>query len=224
MKYIKQIFDFPAPLKVTFPLIWLLPFLVLVSADLGTKKYMTDVLTFNLQYSQLAQHKPLPQESLKTLAGGKSQIDVLGQDGKYIKFRLVFNDKFAFSLGFAHTLFSFFVSLFAIIFLFFYRAHNPDLGHPLAWLSIFSGAFGNLIDKMFVKSLVTREWTWTLLPQKGAVTGVVDFIECIWFGVDSLRGTLLGFLSWPTWPTFNVADSLVSTGIVLLLLTMKFRD
>ena len=224
MNYIKKIFQFPAPLKNTYPIIWILPFVFLVTADLVSKKLITNNLTFNLQHQQLYQHLPLPKESRNTLLKGIRKIDILGEDGKYIKLRLVFNDRFAFSLGPSNFIVSFFISFFAIIFLFFYRAHNPLAGHPLAWLSVFSGALGNLIDKMFIKSLITREWVFSLSPRKGYVHGVVDFIECIWFGWDSVSDIFfLRFLSWPTWPIFNLADSLVTTGIVLLILTMMVK-
>ena len=217
MGFVKTIFEFPAPLKSTYPLIWIIPFAVLVAADLYTKKLITDHLSFPSHQVLARQH--WRQEYSRTTETGQRQIDILGPGGRYIKFRLVFNDRFAFSLGFSNKpLVSLFVSLFAIVFLFFYRAHNPTLGHSVAWLSIFSGAVGNLIDKMFIKSLTTREWLFSLSPREGHITGVVDFIECIWFGLEGVP-----VLRWDTWPTFNLADSLVTCGIVLLILTMKFK-
>lgn len=225
MKYLKKIFSVPLPIRKTFPLIWLLPFLMLIAADLAGKKVITNSLRFHLSPSQLHANQPLSAVARTTLLDRKTKLDILGENGRFIKLRLVFNDRFAFSIGPNNSIFSFFVSFFAIIFLFFYRAHNPFLGHPIAWLAIFSGAIGNLIDKMFVKSLSTGEWMLSLLPVKGHVTGVVDFIECIWFGFAGLRDTyIFSFLAWETWPSFNLADSLVSTGIVLLLFTMKLRE
>ena len=56
----------------------------------------------------------------------------------------------------------------------------------------------------------------------GHVSGVVDFVECIWFGWDAVRDVfLLNMLAMPTWPTFNLADSCIVVGIVLLLLSMR---
>ncbi len=213
-------FKLPQPLLKTYPLFFLLPFALLVGADLYTKKLVTDNLRFVMQQRQMRKHYPIPPDVVKELrTGGKPFIPILGEGGKYIKFRLVFNDRFAFSLGPSTPVVGFVISLLAIIFLFMYRAYNPDLGNHYAWLMIFSGATGNLIDKMFVKNMVTREWVFSLLPKKHHASGVVDFVECIWFGWKDVP-----ILNWPYWPTFNVADSLVSCGIVLLLLTMKFVE
>jgi lipoprotein signal peptidase len=75
---------------------------------------------------------------------------------------------------------------------------------------------------MFVKSLLTREWTLSIFPKEGHVSGVVDFVECIWFGWNSMGDVpLLGFLAWDTWPSFNLADSLIVVGISIMLFTMN---
>ena len=118
-------------------------------------------------------------------------------------------------LGFA-------LSFLATCFLVLYRWRNASLGHPLAWLLVFSGAFGNMIDKLFIKSLSTREWVFSLHPQEGYVSGVVDFVECIWFGWESLSDYfILSILAMDTWPTFNFADSMIVVGIVLLVVSMR---
>ena len=117
------------------------------------------------------------------------------------------------------------MSLFAVTFLFFYHWHNPELGHTSAWVLVFSGAIGNLIDKAFVKSLETREWMLSLGPQEGYVRGVVDYVECIWFGFEGIPDIfILNALAWRTWPSFNVADSCVSVGMVILIVTMWRAD
>jgi len=222
MNLLKKVFQFPAPFLKTFSPVWFVALIVLAGADLASKKIATDNLRFYLSFSQKMK-AGLTSNSFPKYAE-RPKVDILGPEGKYIKFRLVFNDRFAFSLGPANSLVSFFVSLFALFLLILYRAHNPTLGHGAAWLLVFSGAIGNLIDKLFVKSLTTGEWVFSLFPKKGHVGGVVDFIECIWFGIHSLKNTaVLNILSWDTWPTFNLADSMVSVGIVLLILTMKFE-
>lgn len=224
MNLLKNLIQFPRPLIKTFPLLWIIAFLSLAAADIVSKKMVTDHLRFHLSPQQYGINRPPDQATLdaqrKILVDRPGQVNVLGENGKYIKFRLVFNDRFAFSLGPSVPVLGIVINLLAVIFLFFYRAHNPALGHPLAWLFIFSGAIGNLIDKHFVKSLTTGDWIFSYLPVKGAVTGVVDFVECIWFGWDS-GVSLLSFLSWKSWPTFNLADSLVTVGVALLLLTMR---
>ena len=218
----------PCSFLETYKPLWLLSLLILVILDLASKKIITEHLNFNLSYDQYqstvatVDRKDLVAFSNHPNANGVNQIDIWGAEGKYTKLRLVFNDRFVFGLGPNWPYLGFFLSFFAIVFLFFYRWYNPYLGHSLAWLLVFSGAFGNLIDKMFIKSLTTREWVFSLAPQSGYVSGVVDFIECIWFGWHNLSDTfLLSFLSMDTWPTFNVADSMISVGIVLLLITMN---
>lgn len=234
MEKSKQLLTFPQPLLATFPLWWLLPVLLLVTGDIVSKKVVTNNLRFWLSGPQIEQHRPLTMEEVVRVQSSRPQVDVLGEAGKYIKLRLVFNDRFAFSLGPSNRAFGLVLNLLAIVFLFFYRAHNPDLGHPLAWLSIFAGAIGNYIDKLFLKNLATGSWMFSLTPQRGGIVGVVDFVECIWFDwawaanacVDLPvlgRTCPLGFFGWPTWPTFNLADSLITCGIAALLVSMLFQ-
>ena len=231
MEKIKQLLNFPQPLLQTFPVWWVIPVVLLVGADLFSKKLVTDNLRFWLSAAQGAQHQPLQMEEITRHRESRSHIDVLGPDGRYIKLRLVFNDRFAFSLGPSNRAVGLLVNLFAIVFLFFYRAHSPGLGSSVAWLAIFAGAIGNYIDKLFLKSLATGSWTFSLTPQRGGVIGVVDFIECIWFDWSWAQQACLnlpvlgrtcpiGFLGWPAWPTFNLADSLISCGIAALLVSM----
>lgn len=215
---LRKIFSFPAPFLEVFPKVWLVLFVLLVGADLASKKVVTDNLNFNLGRHQRASAVSMtPAET-----DGTQQIEILGEDGKLIKFSLVFNDRFVFGLGPSAPVLGFFLTVFATLFLILYRWHHPRLGYQVAWLFVFSGAFGNLIDKMFVKNLETREWVFSLTPQPGHVSGVVDFVECIWFGWDAVRDIfLVNMLSMERWPTFNLADSLIVVGIVLLLLSMR---
>ena len=62
--------------------------------------------------------------------------------------------------------------------------------------SIAGGGIGNLIDRIFRPA------------------GVVDFVDVVWFGLD-VRWP--GFLAWERWPTFNVADSAISVGVLLII-------
>jgi signal peptidase II len=220
MKLVRRLFQFPEPFLKVYPPVWLLLFAVIVGGDLISKKLVTDSLTFHLgphQYWQI--NDPVASDALR---GGLPQVDILGQQGQYVKFRLVFNDRFVFGLGPSAPVLGLALTTLATFFLILYRWHNPRLGFSAAWLLVFSGAFGNLIDKLFVKSLATREWMFSLTPQPGYVSGVVDFVECIWFGWDAVRDIfLLNILAMPTWPTFNVADSAIVVGILLLLLSMR---
>ena len=221
--------------------LWILLCLCLISIDLASKKWMTDHLYFYLNPSQrsfiplepegpllalgqapVASHADL-DSSPQDANPSRDYIPVLGPQGKYLKFRLLFNDRFVLGLGPSTPYLGFFLSLFAILFLILYRWYNAHLGSTWAWLGIFSGAFGNLIDKLFIKSLYTREWTLSLTPREGYVSGVVDFVECIWFAWSGFSGYIfpLNFMSLRTWPTFNIADSLIMVSMIFLLLSIR---
>lgn len=214
MGVIQRLFQFQTPFLKVYAPVWLVLVGLLVALDLGSKYAVTQHLNFYLAPHQVPEDLSSIAD-YRAVQDGSNQVNILGEKGKYIKFRLVFNDRFAFSIGTNAPYVGFFLSLGAVIFLFLYHWHNPEMGHPAAWLLVFSGAFGNLIDKAFVKSLLTREWFFSLGPQEGTVRGVVDFVECIWFGVAGVP-----ILGWRTWPTFNLADSCVSVGMVLLVLSM----
>lgn len=210
-----------APFLKVFPPLWLATLVILVGLDLGTKIIMTETLNFKLAPHQIQNVTVDP--SLKALYDGKEKIDLVGEGGNLLKFQLVFNDRFVFGSGPSAPVLGFFLTLFAVIFLFFYRWNNSVMGWSFAWLLVFSGAFGNLIDKAFVKSLTDRSWVFHIGPLEGHVSGVVDFIEAIWFGMDSMRGVWpLGWLAWNTWPTFNLADSYIVVGISILVLSLLF--
>lgn len=219
---VKKIFTFDKPFLEIYPLWWISGLILLVVLDLITKKWMTDNLNF---YLSSYQFENIKLYKLNALIDGIPYIPVLGEDGKYIKLRLVFNDRFIFGAGPSVPVIGIYLTFFAIIFLFFYRWKNYQFGHSLIWMFIFSGAIGNFIDKLFIKSIETREWVFSLTPKPGYINGVVDFVECIWFGWEIFDNIpILSFLSWETWPTFNLADSLIVIGITLLFLTMVLEE
>jgi len=229
MDQLKSLFEFPKPVLSVYSKKWIATFVVLVILDLVSKVWITDHLTFRLSEHQLENATP---GKVQALVRGTPQIDILGEAGKYIKLSLVFNDRFVFGSGPAAPVLGLFISLFAVVFLVFYRLHNYAFGPSIAWLFVFSGAVGNLIDKMFVKSLETGSWVFSVGPLANHVSGVVDFVECIWFGwargYDFLSfsipafGTVRPFawLAWPSWPTFNLADSLIVVGTCMLVGSM----
>lgn len=216
---IQRAVAFPKPFLKVFTPVWLSALLAIVAVDLGSKLWMTENLNFNLHGEQ-GRFVTSP-EHLRTHIDGVGQINLLGEEGAYIKFRLVFNDRFIFGIGPSLPVFGFLLTLVATVFLALYRWRAPDLGHPFAWLLVFSGAIGNLIDKAFLKSLVDRSWSFGIIPREGYVQGVVDFVECIWFGWDAVAHIpILNVLAWEKWPSFNLADSCIVVGVILLVFTI----
>jgi signal peptidase II len=94
-------------------------------------------------------------------------------------------------------------------------------------------AFGQLQDGGVIVSVVialavsallvyfarhaTRPWIWlpTGLLLGGALGNIVDRIS---------EGAVVDFLKLPHWPAFNVADSAITVGVIVLLLVMEFGD
>ncbi len=220
--FIKKTLNVEKKFLEVFPIWWILSVMILVSIDLLTKKWATDSLNFYLSYSQLENIK---NSRFNALIDGIPYIPILGEEGKWIKLRLVFNDRFIFGIGPSLPTLGILLTFFAIIFLLLYRWKHFDFGNSFTWLLIFSGAIGNFIDKLFVKSVENREWVFSLTPKQGYISGVVDFVECIWFGWNSFSNIpILSFLSWETWPTFNLADSLIVTGIFLLIISVSIEE
>jgi len=136
-----------------------------------------------------------------------AEISVLGD---FIKFVYVENAGMAFGLQFGEfkillSLFSIFASIFLAILLFKLKNHNILI--QISFGLILAGAVGNLIDRLFY----------------GVIFGysplfygrVVDFIQ-----VD-IPDISIGPINYTHWPVFNVADSCVSVGVVLLLIFSK---
>ncbi len=222
MLFIKKFLKIEKKFLEVFPVWWLIVLLTLIFLDIITKKLITDNLNFFLSYHQLENLKGF---SPNAMVDKIPYIPILGEEGKYIKLRLVFNDRFIFGLGPSAPTLGIFLTFFAIIFLLFYRWKHYNLGNSFAWLLIFSGAIGNFLDKLFIKSIETREWVFSLAPKPGYVSGVVDFVECIWFGRDQFANLpVLSFLSWDTWPSFNLADSIIVIGITILFITMTYQE
>ncbi len=222
LSLIKKFVSFDKSFLEVYPLWWISGLVLFITLDIFTKKWMTDNLNFYLSSYQFENVKYF---QLNALIDGIPYIPILGEDGKYIKLRLVFNDRFIFGAGPSVPRIGIYLTFFAIIFLFFYRWKNYQFGHSFVWMLIFSGAVGNFIDKLFIKSIETREWVFSLNPKPGYISGVVDFVECIWFGWEIFNNVpILSFLSWETWPTFNLADSLIVVGITLLFVSMVVEE
>jgi signal peptidase II len=86
------------------------------------------------------------------------------------------------------------IGVLIVLYVSFYR--SPELTRMQRWAvaSILGGGIGNIIDRIF------------------RPLGVVDFIDVRFYGLFGLE----------RWPTFNVADSSVVVGGVLLIVSMLF--
>ena len=94
--------------------------------------------------------------------------------------------------------FFYLVSIVAVVFIFSYyrKLSNAQRYLQIALALVLGGALGNALDR------VLRGY-------------VIDFIDWHWFDPNWLRPSL-------HWPTFNVADSGITVGLVLLFLEMLF--
>lgn len=94
-------------------------------------------------------------------------------------------------------LFIIFPTLVMVLLVFFYF-RNDEVTNFQRWClaAVLGGGVGNLIDRVF------------------RPLGVVDFIDVKFFGIFGLE----------RWPTFNVADSSVVVGGILLALSMLFSE
>lgn len=153
------------------------------------------VIVFSIIADQLTKLWALARFTNETGAETHEIINVLGE---LVRFRLVFNKGAAFSsrpqdlLPFLPpNVFFLLVSIVATVALaFFYKSIDKrDYLSRLGIVMILGGAFGNFIDRMRLQM-------------------VVDFIDCDFPDFIMVR-----------FPTFNVADSFVTVGIAIVLLS-----
>jgi len=109
--------------------------------------------------------------------------------------------------------------------------HKYHRGLILCVSLIFAGAMGNIIDSTFY-GLIFNESTWytkaQFLPPNGGYSGLFHGKVVDMFYFPILQGT---FPSWfPIWgneefiffrPVFNLADSAISVGVILILIFQK---
>jgi len=134
--------------------------------------------------------------------------------GSFFRMTLVFNTGFVFGLFPNNAMPSLVATGIAILFLIGYRWKNHDLGNPWGWNLVMAGAFGNFIDKFFVKMPPGGGIKFGFQPGAGEFIGVVDFFDFDW----------PDFLLFHRWPAFNIADSCVSIGLVILIFTMNIEE
>lgn len=127
--------------------------------------------------------------------------------GSFLQFTYIENAGMAFGITFGAgkiflSLFSVFAS--AALVYYIYKIRDMHFAVKLGFTLILAGAFGNLIDRVFYG---------VIFGEQPLFYGhVVDFIQ-----VDIPDIDFLG-LHYTHWPVFNIADSCVSCGVVLLLL------
>lgn len=125
--------------------------------------------------------------------------------GDFLRLTYIENPGMAFGIDVGGKLFLTIFSLFASIGIFMYLYKIRDEAFPirLSLAMILGGAIGNLIDRVFYGVIFGEG---PLFYGK-----VVDFVDVDFFNVD-----ILGFHI-SRWPVFNVADSAVSLGVLILL-------
>lgn len=136
--------------------------------------------------------------------GSMTKQNVLGE---FLQWTLVFNEGGAFSTKLGPTLFYTFASLAVMIFVlnFLYREAGKSRLLDIALSLIIGGALGNLLDRVRFGS-------------------VIDWIDVDFFDIHIPSLNLL-FFDTPAydltrWPVFNIADSAVTVGMVLLVIAM----
>jgi signal peptidase II len=142
---------------------------------------------------------------------------LLGQSipvlGDFFRLTFVENPGMAFGIEIGGRLFLAIFSMFASIGIFYYiyRIRNESFVVRLTLALILGGAIGNLIDRTFYGVIFGEA---PLFYGK-----VVDFIDMDFFNINFLG------IHMDRFAVFNVADSSVSIGIVLMLLFhKKFTD
>lgn len=125
--------------------------------------------------------------------------------GDFLRLTFIENPGMAFGIDVGGKLFLTIFSIFASIgiFIYLYKIRGEAFVIRLALAMILGGAVGNLIDRVFYGVIFGEG---PLFYGK-----VVDFIDVDFFNIDFMGYHLSRF------PVFNVADSSVSVGVVMLL-------
>lgn len=126
--------------------------------------------------------------------------------GDFARLTYIENPGMAFGIDVGGKLFFSIFSIIASVGILFYlyKVRNERLLFRFSLALILGGAIGNLIDRVFYG---------LLFDDAGLFYGkVVDFIDVDFFNVNVLGYHL------SRWPVFNVADSSVTVGVLLLLI------
>ena len=129
--------------------------------------------------------------------------------GDFLQWNLVFNEGGAFSSNLGNSQFYTFAAIFVTILILIVLAKDAGksklLDYSLAM--VVGGALGNLTDRLYYGK-------------------VVDFIDVDFFDIHLEPAKVL-FYNFPgyhmtRWPVFNIADSAVSVGMVLIIIALIF--
>lgn len=153
------------------------------------------VIVFSIVADQLTKLWALARFTNETGAPNHDVINILGE---FLRFQLVFNKGAAFSSRpqdlmpfLSPTVFFILISIVAVVVMgwFYKNIDKRDWMSRLGVVMILGGAIGNFIDRMRLQM-------------------VVDFIDC----------DLPDFIM-TRFPTFNVADSFVTVGVAIVILS-----
>ena len=153
------------------------------------------IVVFSIVADQLTKLWALARFTNET---GAPNHDIINVIGEFVRFQLVFNKGAAFSSRpqdlmpfLSPTVFFILISIVAAVVMFFFYKNidKRDWLSRLGVVMILGGAVGNFIDRMRLKM-------------------VVDFIDC----------DLPDFIM-TRFPTFNVADSFVTVGVAVIILS-----
>jgi signal peptidase II len=130
--------------------------------------------------------------------------------GDFLRFTYIRNPGGAFGLRWGHVAVYYVAAGIVIVWIVWQILREGHTRRLSMWALalILSGAIGNLIDRVLLGE-------------------VIDFIDCEFFDI-AVPAFNLGILSHPglemdSWPTFNIADSAVTVGVIALLFSL-FRD
>jgi signal peptidase II len=125
--------------------------------------------------------------------------------GNFFLLTYVENKGGAFGIQLGGSSFYFIASIVVIVYILFYLWQHPEDGRlqRFSLALILGGAFGNLYDRALYGS-------------------VTDFFDFEFFDISPFRLGPAHFSGMERWPVFNIADSGVTVGIVLLLSASLF--
>jgi len=127
--------------------------------------------------------------------------------GNFLRFTYIENPGIAFGLFSDHhplkNILLLLIGLAAVVFIFFMLRSSKNTFQRVSLAMILGGAFGNILERLFGYLIYFGEF-------KIFYGRVVDFID---IGIGDAR-----------WPYFNVADSFITIGIVLLIIYSLFFE